>query len=371
MISTALLACVRGDSDDETVRTCTSRVSGADLAAAAAFHRVGPLVHHRMTKAGLPPHPDLAAAYREQLFRQLVALAELRRLGAALDAAGISWLVFKGPILAQAYERDDLRAYRDVDVLVQRRQLAAALDVLYASGCTQIDRNWQMINDQTRGEMSLETPNGVSLDLHWDFVNERRTRLALKVPVDAMLARATTRVVNDVALPTLDPHDELAYVALHALLSGGHRLAWLVDMDRLVRARSFDWDEVVRTARASGLGLPLAIMLDRAHRYLGTDVPSGVQGRLASLAGWRGVLRIVDSVRSPVESFGSGLSGRIFAQSFRGTSTATFVGLLEEVAERLGRHRIQPFVHNPLHEDVPDLAARRSYLERVAGEPVV
>jgi hypothetical protein len=328
-------------------------------------------VQHRLTRLELPVDPQLAATYREQLFRHLIVMAELREIGAVLTEAGVGWLVFKGPVLAAAYERDDLRSYSDVDLLVDRHRLAEALDILYSAGCSQVDRNWPMINAQTRGEMSLSMRSGIALDLHWAFVCESRTRLALHVPVEAMLSRSVTRVVSDVSLQTLEPHDELAYVALHAILSGGHRLVWLVDMDRLVRARSLDWVEVVEAARRNGLSLPLAIMLDRARRYLGTDVPPAVTRSLAAGLGWRGLMRAVDAVRSPVGSFAGGMSGRIFAQSFRGTTGATAVGLFQEVLDRLGRQRAVAWASNPLHEDVPDALARQDYLSRVMSKAVV
>ncbi|MDQ1701965.1 MAG: hypothetical protein QOF57_1217, partial [Frankiaceae bacterium] len=370
-VAAALLACVRFDADDEGMRGAVAAVDAAEFAGAAQFHGVASLVHHRLTAAQLPVDPALGASYREQLFRHLVAVADLREIGQALTDAGIAWLVFKGPMLATVYERDDLRSYSDVDVLVDRHQLAEALDVLYAAGCSQVDRNWPMIDAQTRGEMTLASRNGVSIDLHWAFICEPRTRLAVRVPVREMLARSVTRVVNEVPLPTLEPYDELAYVAMHAVMSGGHRLVWLVDMDRLVRSRRLDWDHVVRSARGSGLGLPLAIMLDRAHRYLGTDVPRSVIRRLAPLLGWRGVMGAVDAVRSPVGSFAGGMSGRIFAQAFRGTSPATAVGLAQELLDRRDRRNAPPMTTNPLHEDVPDARAREQFLSRVMSDAAV
>ena len=370
-VAAALISCVRVDSSDLQVATAVAGVDMSVIAKAATFHGVAPLVHHRLLAAGLASAPSLADAGRAQLMRHLVDMATLREVKVALDAAGVDWLVFKGPLIATAYERPDLRSYADVDLLVDRRQLDVALSVLLAAGCSMIDRNWPLINSQTRGEMSLMSRQFVPLDVHWTFINEPRTRLSVQLPVEAMLARRVPTAVGNMELPGLEPHDELAYVAMHALLSGGHRLVWLVDLDRLIRDRHLDWAEVVRAARRDRLALPLAIGIERAQRYLGTDVPRGVVRQLAPLIGWRGVVAAVDAFRSPVQSFAHGKSGRIFAQAFRGTSASTVVGLSQEIFDRRARRLADPMVHNPLHEDVPDDDARSRYLDRVMSEAPV
>ena len=370
-MAAALVTCVRVDSADKQVE---SAVAGLDMelfAGAARFHGVAPLVHHRLLAAGLDSATALEESARTQLMRHLIDIATLREVKAELDGAGVDWLAFKGPVLATAYENPHLRSYADLDLLVERRQLPESLEALMAAGCTMIDRNWPLIDEQTRGEMSLMSRQFVPLDLHWTFINEPRTRTSVRLPVRDMLARRVPVKVGGVVVPGLAAPDELAYVAMHALLSGGHRLVWLVDLDRLVRNRSLDWDEVVRAAHTDGLSLPLAIGLERARRYLGARVPANVVRQLAPSTGWRGVVAAADTVRSPVRSFANGRSGRIFGQAFRGTSPRSVLGLAQEMVARRDRGRSEPMVTNPLHLDVPDAAAKARFFDRVTSEAVI
>ncbi|MCU1679114.1 MAG: hypothetical protein JWM93_3872 [Frankiales bacterium] len=363
----ALVACVRAHSGVEAVREAVLRADPAVLAKAARYHGVACLVAVRAAAAGVPVHPDIDTAYQSGRVRHLRSVAALRTLTPALDSVGAPWVVVKGPVLASAYERPDLRTYSDIDVLVDRRGLGRSIDALVGAGCSLVDRNWTLIDSQTRGEMSLLTDGGLALDLHWSLVNDARVRASLRMPVDDMLRRRVDVDLGGTTLPGLEPHDELAYVGLHAVMSGGHRLIWLTDLDRLTRGRPIDWDEAVVRARADRVALPLAIALARAGAILGTPVPNGVVRALAPALGWRSIARAADGLRSPLLSFTPGWSGRIVAQSVRSTTPASVAGLLHEVRSRLARRNEPPMIDNPLYVDTRDEAARARFLARVAA----
>src|SRR4051794_12287440 len=98
-------------------------VCGPELHHAAGWHRISPAVYLYLRDQVDDPEilGPLEAGYRRQVARHLQTLADLRIAGAALDDAGIRWALIKGPALAALWPRPDMREYRDLDLLVDRR----------------------------------------------------------------------------------------------------------------------------------------------------------------------------------------------------------------------------------------------------------
>lgn len=362
-----LLACAAAEPDDAEI---SGRLVTADIATvvdAAIHHRIAPLVHIRLRDATGLSDPSLTEEHQSQLFRHLRILAGLRWLDDVF--ADVPWLAFKGPVLAAVYERPDLRSYSDLDVLVDRHRLNDVVSALEAQGATLVDRNWTMIRRDVRGEMSWLLPGGVPLDLHWTLINDRQIRSEFSLPVEAMLQRRAPMEVGSKPIPTFDAVDMLLYVALHGVYSGGHRLMWTVDIDRIVRKLRPDWSDVVDRARTAGLSVLVAVALERSRRLMGTDVPVQVLGQLAPTLGWRGLLALSDRVRGPELSFRPGPTGRIFAESTRGT-TLTSLAASRRQLKRWRRRRsggLEP--GGDLFADAGDPTDRDAFL-RLLAEPV-
>lgn len=312
-------------------------VDRTELVTAARHHRVGAGLAHHLERAGLEPVPELAQDRSVTLLGHLRTLAELGGLQQVLDGAGVRWAVVKGPVLAACYGRPDLRGYTDLDLLVDRRQLAVAMDALEAGGATLLDRNWTMVHDGRRGELSMRLLGGVPLDLHWFLVNDPRLRREVGLSEDRILARLSLQAVGDLRVPTPCAADHLLYTAVHATLAGGQRLYWLADVDRIVRAHDLDWDEVVSVADQSSLRVLLGSMLARARQALGTPVPAAVVGRLAPAHGWRGLVQVIDAWRPPERAHRPGRSGQIVVRSTRGTTAASVAGLAMALRRRPAR----------------------------------
>lgn len=303
--------------------------------------------------------PALQQDHAEQQRRHLLTLLELERLTPVLEETGVPWVAFKGPVLASTvYERPDLRSYNDLDVLVDPAGLGDVLHALDRHGAQLVDRNWKLIAHDRRGEMTLLLPHGTPLDLHWSMINDARIRQQLHLDTRDILDRRVYRRVGRPEVPTLEPHDRLVHLAVHAALSGGYRLLWLADMDR---ALTFCADgALVQRMKETGTGLLVAAALERCNRVLGTPLPALVGGR-----SWRALLRQVDAVRSPVLAF-TGPSGQSIVRATRGTTAASWA----ELGVQLGRYvraRFNPKVwDNPLFEDV-DGGDRDRFLASLGG----
>jgi hypothetical protein len=143
------------------------------------------------------------------------------------------------------------------------------------------------------GELRLRAPNGTLIDLHWHVLNHGALRTEFDVPTMRLLHQA--RPMAEDTLRVLAPADQLAHTALHASLTGGNRLVWLVDVDRIARSTDLDWECVIRTAIASRTGLVIALALSRAKAILHTPVAKSMLRRIAGGRAWLAAGRAIDS----------------------------------------------------------------------------
>jgi hypothetical protein len=238
------------------------------LARAAAYHGVVGYVHEAFGHTDLLPDAEQAriATFRERTVQaHLRVMADLSHLRAVLDAAGIPWLVMKGPTLAlPVHGRVEMRSYGDLDVLVEPHLFGQAIEALEARGCRLVDQNWTLFRDQLKGELQLLLPAGTKLDLHWHLINERTVRDTFSIDIAGVLDRRRDVRVGSCSVPTLSPEDTLVYVATHATLSGADRLIWLKDVERLVTLEFAPVSEVQTRARQWDANLPLSAAMTRA-----------------------------------------------------------------------------------------------------------
>ena len=318
------------------------------LPAAAEHHGVAPAVHRVLRRADIPPDVTTALeqSYQRQWQIHLRALADLAELVKLVDDLGVGWVVVKGPVLSEAfYQRLDIRSYVDLDAMVHRSSLPVVLDALEAGGAVVVDRNWTLIRNEMRGELTLSLRHGTTLDLHWHLFNERRVRRAFQLSMEDLISRARRVSVNGISTPTLDGADTLVYLAAHAGLAGGYRLVWFKDLEQVIASEAPDWDHLIRVCRSSGLTLVVATMLARARRVLGAEVPPDVLDALAPRAGWRTVIAAADRLSPPQHSFGHQLTARTLVSATRRSGAASAL----ELARASWTDVIKPVFTQPSH----------------------
>lgn len=373
-LSRLLLDAVRGG-DGADVRGALGGTGIRDVLAAGRLHRVTPAVERVVRGWDDAPgdwHAALAVAKHEQLMRHLRALADLRAVGAALDARDIAWVAVKGPVLAGAlWPAVNMREYFDVDVVVDRRRFADALAAVEGAGATLLDRNWPELRRTMRAELAMRAASGTPLDLHWHVAVPRELRRSFRLDMDAMLARRRTVDVGGLVLPTFDPVDTVVHLAFHAAQSGANRLMWLADVRFALEAPGVTAVELERRARAAGAELAVAMVVDRVRRVLGLPasyVSSG--GEPSRVPTWVRVARRRDA-RSPFPGLPGdrSLGGNEYPAARRGTvDSAVMLVRHHAAARRSGRrHDAGQDVARPLQIEVPDAAARAAYFAEVVG----
>jgi len=304
-VARILVASLRTGEDRAAALARGGDVPG--LADAARFHGVVPWVHEAIADE---PEVDerlveeLATARHTALRSHLAALAVLDEAATVLDGAGIPWMVVKGPVLAHTiYPRPDLRDYGDLDLVVPRTELGAALDGFERRGHSILVDDWDRLRALGAGQVPVRIRHSVA-DVHWHLVNWSRVRDAFAIDMDALFARRRTVDVAGRPVPTLDAVDTMLHLTLHAATSGGMRLIWLKDIQLAAATGELDWDQLTRRADEMGLRLAAAVMLRRSRRVLGANVPEGVERALTRGESWPAVVALAERLAPPASSRG-------------------------------------------------------------------
>lgn len=348
-----VLACTREHDWEQPAPGLARLIGVADdprLVDHACIHGVEACVHlslRSVNGVGHETRSQLEQAYFVALRSHALAIRDLAVAAEAFDDAGLSWLAFKGPVLAEhVYRRADLRSYGDLDLLVRPADLSLAVAALESAGGQLLDRNWSMVLKHMRGQLHVRLPAGTTVDLHWDLLNDVASRQVFPVDVNDLIDRRNTVEIGESAIPTLCVEDTVVHLALHACTSGGNRLIGYKDLEQAVAQLPIDWDAVIRRAREWRAGQAAAVMLVVASRAFDFDVDRDVIRALSPGPAWRRLARLADRL-SPVENWNGGDSLiRDLCRSTRGDERASISALARRVASfakarrRVGPHKV-------------------------------
>jgi hypothetical protein len=281
-----LLTCVARVSLDPTwearLRSLLEEPVGWDtLLELALRHRMLPLLHQHLRSLGPDAVPPSFTERLEQMAarnarQSLLLTAELRQVLRLFASQGIEALAYKGPVLAQClYGRVTLRAMGDLDILVLRRDVGRARELLAARGYRaavpltdqqdrslfRSDSNYPVVRDDT----------GVVIELHWTP--------EVGIPpavVEVMWTRGEQVRIAGEEARTFCRQDLLLLLAMHGCRHMWERLEWICGFAELVRTDDVEWDELLALATRLGSKRALLVGLAIAERLLDAPVPEPV-----------------------------------------------------------------------------------------------
>lgn len=341
----------------------------------AGVHGIEALVVRALAEAhqldGLPPEVREAATQVRirTAARYLRLSSNLAAIAKTLDTAIGEWVLMKGPVLAELGYRDHgLRSYVDLDILVSPGSFGQALDALADMGARLLDVNWKLQFSARRGQATLLFDRGPLIDLHWHPINDGAARSSTRFDVEAALSRRRrVDFATGAGMPALDSTDNLLTVALHAGLSGGHRLIWAKDLERLIALDPPNWEEFVIRAHRGRFAVCVAVMLRRSERLAGAHVPPEVIRHLLSGRSWAVGCLAVERLAGSQHIGDSRYTGRAFVSSLRDSAYATAKSLVSQTAARVRSRNMASVGENPLRREVGGPEARRAYLAAVAN----
>lgn len=245
-------------------------------------HEILPLVYCRLKEFGFYGVPDAvqsgwADLFRHNALRNELLKAELISVLGQLAEAQVPAIPLKGiPLAESLYGDAALRICADIDILVPPQNFKSAFQVLVKSGYRAAFREPQFIRLTARygkdcGLMRQDGARSYPLQLHagliWGGPAERS--MAGEIWSEA---RATT--FHGAPAFAFSPEWEFLYLAVHAARHGLFPLKWLVDIDRLCRRESLDWERVKQKATHLGWERVLESVLSACANLLETPLPS-------------------------------------------------------------------------------------------------
>ena len=288
------IACARWPLDEtgrqEIRRHATATIDWDGFLAWVARHRIAPLVHRNLRQAGSPETP---AHVLEQLqdhdtrnARQvLTQISEAARIKHGFDAAGIRFMIIKGPLLSVLVFGDPtLRVSRDIDLYVDRSRVRDADRLIIDAGYRRFAPDFELTPRQENAFLRMRcqfayfsAQAGVIQELHW-----RLTSNAMLMPIDdaTLWSRAEPIQLNGIDFSTLPDEEMLLYLCIHGSVHVWFRLKWLVDVAALLqRASPKSLQRIATRAAALGIDRPFHQTLLLAHTLLAAPVPSELLSR--------------------------------------------------------------------------------------------
>ncbi|MBL6974685.1 MAG: nucleotidyltransferase family protein [Deltaproteobacteria bacterium] len=221
-----------------------------------------------------------AKRLRSAASRDLVIDGNLERVSDSLARAGVTFLLEKGAFFRDTiYPASWLRSMVDLDLLVLPRDRDPAMTALTGAGFTLRETS---PSRPFSGRLSLErilmSPLGdLAVEVHCDLTHER---FGFSNDLDGLFLRA--QPTRWTGAGTLSWEDHLLHEAIHLARTGmAAPLKHYLDVDRLARNTSPDWDLLAERARSWGCATALYFTLDFARGLFGTPIPDHALDRTA------------------------------------------------------------------------------------------
>jgi len=300
-----LLNCAGTASDPEKVKRIAALahecIDWEHLVGLAVQHRVLPLLFQNLNRIcpDLVPKPILQRLkefFSFNVRRTLLLTGELINLIGLLRDRGIEAIPFKGPILASyAYNSLALRQFDDIDILVPKKQILDACDLLEA-------KNYRLRNQVSPGKLKQHLRSDwaftfdrvdhlVTVDLHWafngkgfSFAFEAEGMWKCLVPI----AIAGKRVM---ALPL---EETLLLHCVHGAKHEWERLEWISALGEMIQAhKTMEWGRLLARAQQLRGERMLLLGLKVVQDLLGTEIPAALGERIAKDSKLEGLVKQV------------------------------------------------------------------------------
>jgi hypothetical protein len=299
----------------------------------ASRHGVVGLVHDGLTRARPDMPPEIAREIGVQaatvVHDNLAMAREALRLQRLFDDANLSVLFIKGASLAVlAFGNLGLRGGIDIDLLVPRETLPAAMALVVGAGYRRFDPPPDISDAQLRVLMPLRKDlgfvnqtTGLRVELHWRlFLNPHAM-----VEASVMARSRVVPLTGTTGLRTLDEEDLFAYLCVHGALHWWNQLKWVADINALLAATPEGGVErLIGAAEARGAGRAAAQAVLLCRRLLGTPLPA----RLTHALGNSATMRWLESTALNAMTSGQGERGPHDARfgTTRGSLSTFFLG---------------------------------------------
>ncbi|MGC9467174.1 MAG: nucleotidyltransferase family protein [Anaerolineae bacterium] len=260
-----------------------------------ALHEgVAPLLYVTLRGRGVLPstlETSLRRSYLALAGRNLLVFRELSRVLRGLSDAGIEVVILKGGALAEAvYGNIAVRPMCDIDLLIRRSAVPAALEVLRAEGYEANEREARAGDTLTyENEIMLRRAGGAPqmlLEVHWSLLDSPHHQQV--IPMDWFWQTTRPIEIEGVPAKALGVEAQILHLCGHLLLHHGSgevlRLLWLHDIAEVIHsAAEVDWELLAAQAGACDLVLPVQDVMEELVDRWHLPVPDHAVAQLRAL----------------------------------------------------------------------------------------
>lgn len=251
-------------------------------------HRVAGLVVEILSRAGVSPPDDiwtsLRAKARMDAADELLMLSTTVVLTGQFKRAGVDMAVLKGVTTAlSAFGRLGIRYSSDIDLLVAKRDVEQAAQIISDFGYTRVeppvDASPSILKDRMARHKDLvfvHPKSGAVIELHWRlFQNPYILARAEDGPFEPMT------LLGGATVSTLNADLALLYLCVHGGEHGWERLKWLADLVPVLNRSDDVGDRLYDDARKRGLRRMVGPGIALCHEIYGTPMPERLVRDLA------------------------------------------------------------------------------------------
>ena len=221
-----------------------------ELFETAYLHGVFPLIYSKLKLLNIDN--DILEIFKKE--NRYIAQINMRRTSELLEVIelfnknNIDYMAIKGPVLSQLIHDDiSQRQYSDLDILVKQESVSMVGKLLEehnykASHNVEFLQNKILLKVGKEFEFFHITSNNL-LELHWKLftnkdISEKRLKSFSYSYQNILISHKKVRTLNIEGL--------LIYLSLHGSKHYWERLAWVVDIDRLISQNSIKWERIKR-----------------------------------------------------------------------------------------------------------------------------
>lgn len=231
---------------------CARRINWNYFKALIIKHRVLSIVYDNLkTVKNAPEHfvMEIRTLSMKNAARSFFFTTFLQKLIFFLNKNNIFIIPFKGPLLSeQIYENLTFRAFSDLDILVDKRDVIAARRLLKKKGFVESpqlnDRQFKKyIKNEDHAEF-YNSDNQIKIELHWELSG---LYLPMPMTISDVQNEITTYRINAMEVPCFSKEMLLVYLCIHGSKHGWEYLEQSCSVAEIIKKnRTLNWEKINR-----------------------------------------------------------------------------------------------------------------------------
>lgn len=274
-----MLHCLRHDTTEEEI----IRFKELDWSAFVELtkhHRVYPQVYLKLNPLAfitkiIPGEimKQLQQLYTENTFKMLQLTREMGIVCGMFSQHQVPLIVLKGPVLgAKLYGDISKRTSKDLDLLVSPESIHTSINLLIELGYQMKDErlldNWMYKNHHLTFDHPVKR---VQVELHWRL----NPNLGGTPSFNYFWSRKSEVMISNQTYHCLADEDLMLYLSEHGSRHGWSRLRWLVDIDRMLKGETLEFEGLLFSLKQYKVKHYLTQAVLLSQHLLSSTIPVG------------------------------------------------------------------------------------------------